>query len=239
MSAVDITLFQDEAALIGATVADLTTRLQSALSQRGRASLMLSGGSSPKPVYEALAQQPIAWDGVGISLVDERWVPPGVPGSNADFVQACFAGTPAERAHFVPLYNGHDDAASGVESAEQALSTVARPFDICVMGMGLDGHTASWFPHSRGLEAALRRDNLATLCSIDATGCAVAGDHTDRMTLTYAAVAASRHVCLLLNTAEKLDVFRQSLEGDVTDRPVASLAQLGSRLSVHAVENAS
>lgn len=236
MSDLDLKLFKDKAALVQAATTHLSTVLDDALKARGRASAMLSGGSSPKPIYAALAKEPLAWNGVGISLVDERWVPRGAPGSNADFIQDCFAGTAAESAFFVPLYNGDTSPMAGLAAAEQALALIAQPFDLCVLGMGMDGHTASWFPQSRGLEAALNPKNIATLAAIDASGCAVAGEHTDRITLTLSAVAASRKIILLLPSAEKLAVFKSASEKDVREAPVKSLHALGNRLTVYALE---
>lgn len=233
----DIRLFPDKAALIGAATAHLSAALDEALEARGRASAMLSGGSSPKPIYEALATATLAWNGVGISLVDERWVPSGVAGSNADFIRDCFAGTSADKAFFVPLYNNHASPAAGVAAAEQALALIAQPFDLCVLGMGMDGHTASWFPHSGGLEASLDPENRATLAAIDATGCEVAGEHTDRITLTFSAVAASRNIILLLPSAEKLAVFKAAAHKDIVEAPVKALHALEGRLTVYALEN--
>lgn len=236
MRKVDIKRFGDKAALIDAATAHLAAVLREALETRGRASAMLSGGSSPKPIYEALAQEPLAWKGVGISLVDERWVPSGAEGSNADFIQDCFAGTPAEPSFFVPLYNGDASPKAGLGAAEQALALIAQPFDLCVLGMGLDGHTASWFPYSGGLVAALDPENQATLAAIDASGCEVAGAHTDRITLTYSAVAASRNIVLILPSSEKLAVFKAAAKKDVLEAPVKALRALGDRLTVYALE---
>lgn len=236
MASMDIRLFKDKSALVDAATAHLSAVLDDALKARGRASAVLSGGSSPKPIYEALAQAPLAWNGVGISLVDERWVPRGTAGSNADFIQACFAGTEAEKAFFVPLYNGDTSPETGLAAAEQALALIAQPFDLCVLGMGMDGHTASWFPYSGGLVAALDRDNTATLAAIDAAGCAVAGDHTDRITLTLSAVTASRNIILLLPSAEKLSVFKAAAKKDPLEAPVKCLHALGDRLTVYALE---
>ncbi|WP_298912007.1 6-phosphogluconolactonase [uncultured Algimonas sp.] len=228
--------FSDLDDLVHAATAHLSGTLAKALDARGRASLMLSGGSSPEPVYRRLAQEPLAWDGVGVGLVDERWVPRGHPASNADFVQNCFEDSPADRALFVPLHNGHERAAEGLEAAEQALALLAQPFDICVMGMGLDGHTASWFPRSMGLDAALDADGDARVAAVDARGCEGAGEITQRMTLTFAAVAAARHTVLLLSSWEKLDVFRAAADLDVRDAPVKALLSLGDRLTVFALE---
>lgn len=236
MNNMDIRLFKDKAALVEAATIHLSSVLEGALTARGRASAMLSGGSSPKPIYEALAKTPLAWDGVGISLVDERWVPSGAVGSNADFIQNCFAGTEAEKAFFVPLYNGDASPEAGLVAAEQALALIAQPFDLCVLGMGMDGHTASWFPYSGGLVSALDSENIATLAAIDATGCEVAGDHTDRITLTFSAVAASENIILLLPSAEKLSVFKAAAKKDLFEAPVKSLHGLGDRLTVYALE---
>lgn len=236
MTDMAIKLFSDKAALVTAATAHLSSVLDEALNARGRASAVLSGGSSPKPIYEALANAPLAWNGVGISLVDERWVPSGADGSNADFIQDCFAGTEAEASLFVPLYNGDASAKDGLAGAEQALALIAQPFDLCVLGMGMDGHTASWFPHSGGLEAALDPENLASLAAIDASGSAVAGDHTDRITLTLSAVAASRNIVLLLPSAEKLAVFNAAANKEILSAPVKALHMLGDRVTVYALE---
>ena len=229
-------LSSDADALADAAAAMFAGVLGEALDASGRASLALSGGSSPKPTYQRLAQAPLAWNGVGVSLVDERWVPSGAAGSNADFIRDCFAGTPAERAHFIPLYNGHDTAADGVEAAEQALALLKQPFDLCVLGMGSDGHTASWFPHSEGLDTALDPDNPATLCAIRAKPSEVTGPLTERITLTYAAVAQARHVVLMLPSGEKLAVFRDAMSKPMNEAPVAALGRLGDRLQVFGVE---
>lgn len=236
MTDMAIKLFTNKAALVSAATAHLSSVLDDALAARGRASAVLSGGSSPKPIYDALANAPLAWNGVGISLVDERWVPSGTVGSNADFIQDCFAGTAAEASLFVPLYNGDASAKDGLAGAEQALALIAQPFDLCVLGMGMDGHTASWFPHGGGLEAALDPENSATLAAIDATGCAVAGDHTDRITVTLSAVAASRNIVLLLPSAEKLAVFNAAANKDILSAPVKALHMLGDRVTVYALE---
>lgn len=236
MPSMDIKLFKDKAALVKAATTHLSTVLTDALEARGRASAMLSGGSSPKPIYEALANTPLAWNGVGISLVDERWVPSGATGSNAGFIQDCFADTPAESAFFVPLYNDDKSPTAGLAAAEQALALIAQPFDLCVLGMGMDGHTASWFPNSGGLGAALDMENTDTLAAIDATGCEVAGEHTDRITLTLSAVAASRNIILLLPSAEKLSVFKAAAKKDIFEAPVKALHALKDRLTVYALE---
>lgn len=228
--------FDDKDALVLAATEFLSTTLNDALDARGRASLMLSGGSSPEPIYRALAKEPLAWKGVGISLVDERWVPSGHSASNADFIKSCLTDSPAAGAHFIPLYNGHATAEEGLEAATQALASLAQPFDVCVLGMGLDGHTASWFPNSKGLEAALDENNSDILGAVDATGCGGAGSNPERITLTLSAVKAARSSLLLLSSPEKTKVYLEALRKSEYEAPVKSLSRLGDKLTIFAME---
>jgi 6-phosphogluconolactonase len=239
MSDLDLRRFTDKAALITAVTDYLETCLSGALDARGRASLMLSGGSSPAPIYKTLAQRHLPWDGVGISLVDERWVPSGHAASNADFIQSCLTDSPAMKAHFVPLYNGHEMATDGVPAATQALALMAQPFDVCVLGMGMDAHTASWFRETADIETLLSDDNPHILAAVDASGCDGAGLITERITLTYSAIKAARHSVLFLSNPEKLAVFETALTKAPQEAPVSALTGLGNRLTIFALETSS
>lgn len=214
-------------------------RLRIALDQRGRASLALSGGSSPRLMYERLGDKPLAWDGVGVTLVDERWVARGEAGSNADFIQDCFANRPAKRSHFVPLFNGHDTPAAGLSPAEQAVAGIAQPLDVCVMGMGSDGHTASWFPNGPGLMDYLDADNPRALCAPDASGQSGSSGFSARISLTFSAIAKSRLVILLLPSQEKNDAFQLFEAKSEFEAPVNALRQLGDKLHIFTVSKPS
>ena len=213
----------------------ISERLALGLEKRGRASLALSGGSSPQRTHEILGDIPLAWESIGVSLVDERWVPPGEEGSNADFIRKCFEGRPAARAHFVPLYNGHDTPADGLDAAEQAIASLCQPYDVCILGMGMDGHTASWFPYGPDLAETLSPGNPNRLCAIDATGQAGAGGYPDRLSLTFSAIAAAQACVLLLPTAEKFEKFSSVFFEKVESAPVSALSRLEARLHVFAV----
>jgi len=120
--------------------------LREAIKMRGQASLMVSGGRSPKPLYELLSKIDLDWSKVTISLVDERWVEPGQIGSNEDFIRQTLIQNQAAKANFFGLKTRHDFVEAGLETAETRFENLKLPFDICVMGMGSDAHTASWFP---------------------------------------------------------------------------------------------
>lgn len=208
--------------------------LKEAIKVRGQASLMVSGGSSPKPVYSSLSKADLDWSRVTISLVDERWVDSGQTGSNEDFIRENLLQNEASDATFFGLKTTHETVAEGLSEAESRFANIAQPFDVCVMGMGGDMHTASWFPNSVGLEEALSPENQNILCAIDATGCPVAGDHPDRISLTLPAVISAHAVILFIPGAEKRAVFDSAFDKELYDAPVKALQQAGAKLHIFA-----
>ena len=217
--------------VVGAAAA-IESVLRQDLKTRGQASLMVSGGSSPKPVYAQLSKAQLNWSKVTISLVDERWVDSGEPGSNEDFIRTNLIQNEAKHANFFGLKTSHPTVAEGLAEAEARFEKIAKPFDVCVMGMGGDAHTASWFPNSKGLENALSSNNEDILCEIDATGCPVAGDHPSRISLTLSAVLSSHTIILFIPSAEKRAVFASAGDRPVLDAPVKALLQAGDKLHV-------
>jgi len=219
---------------VAAAANAIEAALRDALAQRGKASLMVSGGSSPKPVYETLSKADLDWKNVSISLVDERWVNPGEAGSNEDFIRTALIKNKAASAQFIGLKTSAQTVQSGLSDVEARLNDFATPFDVCVMGMGTDGHTASWFPNASGLNEALSSENNNTLCYVNAVGCCVAGDHTDRISLTLSAVLAARHILLFIPGEQKRAVFDAAAEKPLFDAPVQALTHAGHKLHVFA-----
>ena len=206
--------------------------VKKAVKVKGAASLMLSGGSSPRPVYEALSGMNLPWDKVTIGLVDDRWIDRGEAGSNETFLDETLLKGAAQKAKFIGLKTRDINPSAGVKASETQISAIPQPFDVCVMGMGLDGHTASWFPNSKGLRRALDPNNSDRVIAIDARGCSVACDHPDRISLTLSAVMASKQIILMIPGAGKSDVFKQSALKSVYDAPVKALRAAGNRLTV-------
>lgn len=215
-----------------AACAFICGKLQAAIKARGRASLMVSGGSSPKPLFAALSAQDIAWEKVTISLVDERWVEPGEAGSNETFIKEHLLIGRAAEASFISLKSAHKTVEAGLEVIEARFANIPRPFDVCVMGMGLDGHTASWFPNAKGREAAMAADNNARFGYVDAAGCEGAGDFTDRITLTLTAVMDSGSLVLFIPGEPKSKLFASLPKDTFHSAPVAALKLAGERLAV-------
>ena len=166
---------------------------------------------------------------MSLALVDERWVPPGDPDSNATLVRATLLDGRAAAATLEPLVMPDGTLDDAVRGANRR----ARFASAALLGMGPDGHTASLFPKARGLREAL--DARADYVSVDAAGCAGAGPWPLRISLTPHGLAKARRRVLLVRGAAKRALLEQALGGDdVEALPVRALFALpGDALQIH------
>ena len=234
MSAVKEQFYQDRDSLVTSLADKLAAVLENAIADRGEACLLVSGGSTPKPVYRALASRPLDWSKVTVALVDERWVDADHPASNEQFIRQNLLIDAAAEAKFVAMKTAAATAQLGLEECLCRYQGLPAQPDLCLLGMGPDGHTASLFPHATGLDAGLA--NGADRCvAITARQSDVTGVHTERMSLSAAAILGCRHIVLLITGEEKLAVYRQALSGpDALEMPVrAVLRQTQTPVSVY------
>lgn len=217
-----------------AYAADFIARaLDTALQDAPVASLMVSGGSSPGETYARLSGTGIAWERVIVGLVDERWVGPEAAASNERLVRDTLLRGKAGAAGFVPMKTAANQSGEALTDRNLAYLPHCSPVDVMLLGMGEDGHTASWFPGSAGLTEAMSSSPETVVASIDATGCPVAGEHTDRMTLTGSAVGKAKAAVLLIFGDSKRSVFEDALGKPPMDRPIRHAVDiLGPRLTV-------
>lgn len=209
----------------------IVTQLKSALDKNGVASLMVSGGSTPGPVYSQISHFDLPWENITIGLVDERWVDEDDTGSNARLVRNTLLQNKASSANFIPMKTSASTPQKGQINVEANHKNIPSPFSVVVLGMGGDGHTASWFPKAEGLEAALSLDNTNMVQAITAPQTQVTGAYLDRMTLTRHALDTCDFALLLITGTEKQKVFKAALAGD--DYPIRSaIDTLGERLHV-------
>lgn len=207
--------------------------LEAAIEESGRASFLVSGGSTPVPLFDLLATKELAWGRVTVGLVDERWVSPVDAGSNERLVRHHLLTGRAGAAGFVPMKTDAPTASNAVADREMAYRPHCDPIDLIVLGMGNDGHTASWFPGSKGLRDAMQAEEDRVVAAIDATGCPVAGSLPHRLTLTGSAIIDSDAAILLLFGVEKREVFEAALKSDPAETPIRfAVDGLGPRLTV-------
>jgi 6-phosphogluconolactonase len=211
-------------------IADRTAdALRKDLGASGRARLLLSGGSTPAPVYRTLARHGLDWSRVTLALVDERWLPPGDADSNAQLVRDTLLDGPPAAARFEPILMPDRN----LDEAVRAANRTAGPASAALLGMGPDGHTASLFPGASGLAQSLASN--ADYVSIDAAGCSGAGAWPLRISLTPAGLARARTRLLLVRGAGKRALLEPPQAGnDPLEHPVRALFALpGAPLQIH------
>lgn len=217
-------MFDSRESMLAALQEDCVAALQSGLDERGKAAFLVSGGSSPAPLYQRLSQIALDWANIEVALVDERWVEPGHAKSNQTFVEKNLLQHQAAQAPFTGMKNSGAKATEGLAECEQAFDALPKPFDITILGMGPDGHTASLFPYAEGLEEALATDSLCA--AIEAHQSEVTGEFTERMTLSLAGLLQTKRLVLLITGEEKLNALRAAQEGkEVAQMPIRAVLQ--------------
>jgi 6-phosphogluconolactonase len=194
--------FTDCNAQAAALAERVAVQLRSAVTERGKALLAVSGGSTPKDFFAQLSQQPLDWTKVEVTLVDERWVPDSDERSNARLVKTTLLQGAAAAATFVPLYNDAPTPEAGLAATDARIDALSLPFDVVVLGMGDDGHTASFFPGGDHLAEALDLDGRARVLTMRAPG---AGE--SRITLSLPTLLETRALYLLIMGEKKRDLL--------------------------------
>ena len=216
--------FETKEAYNSALGEDLAVCLAQGIEQDGRAVLMVSGGSSPAPAYRYLSGLELGWENIDIAMVDERWVDENHEKSNEAFIKSTLLQDKAANANLITMKNSEASAAAGQVTCQKAYASLKQNFDVTILGMGPDGHTASLFPHAEGLDNALSTSDL--VAAIEAIKSDVTGDITERMTLTLQAILQSKVIKLLISGEEKLAVYKEAKSGgDVADMPLRAVLQ--------------
>jgi 6-phosphogluconolactonase len=203
------------------TLADETAALlTAAIAARGRATMALPGGRTPTPFLTALGRRDVDWSRVTATLVDDRWLPPDSPDSNAATLRATLlAAAPAIR--FIPLYTGAETPEEGEAACAEALRVLDGPFDLMVTGMGEDGHVASLFPDAPALASAW--EGTAPCRAMRSP----TAPHP-RMTLTLPRLLDSRRIVVLITGGAKRAVLEQARAAGPEDAmPVRALLRRG------------
>jgi 6-phosphogluconolactonase len=216
--------YDDGEALAEALAARVAGQLRAGLVGRGAAVLAVSGGSTPKRFFERLSQQPLDWASVAVTLVDERWVPESSERSNARLVKAHLLQHAAAAARFVPLYAEAPTPEAAMPALRARVATLPAPFDAVVLGMGGDGHTASFFPGGDRLAEALDRKGAARVLPMRAPG---AGE--PRITFTLPALLDSHALFLHIEGEAKRAVLDAACAPGST-LPVAAVLRAAPQL---------
>lgn len=189
----------------------LADTAQQAIQKNGRFVVSLAGGSTPKKMYELLAESPFAdtidWSKCYIIWGDERCVPETSPDSNSRMAKEAWLNKvdiPAEQ--ILPM-DGTLPPAEGAQQYEATLKALLGEngqLDLCLLGMGDDGHTASLFPHTKVLDVTDQWVSEVYVEKLDSW----------RLTLTAPFIRNSASIAFLVSGAKKADALQQVLKGD-------------------------
>ncbi|WP_353930316.1 6-phosphogluconolactonase [Okeanomitos corallinicola TIOX110] len=200
-----VEILPDLPALVARGLDLILSKLATAIQERGQFSIALSGGSTPKPLYEAIGNQNLPWDKIHVFWGDERYVPADHPDSNELMARRAWldrVAIPAANIHAVPTLSGNPtvDAAEHEKHLQAFFGSAPGKFpqlDVVLLGMGDDAHTASLFPHTEALSVS---DRLVTVGNKDGN---------PRITFTYPFINAARSVIFLAAGANKRPALAQ------------------------------
>ena len=205
-SVAEAIVFADEGSLIAGAADFIAASAMEAIAARGSFAVALSGGNTPKPVYQRLASAAIDWARVHVFFSDERCVPPRDTRSNCHMARAALLDHVKIPAGNVHRMRGEDppEAAAEAYAADlrSALGDDGR-LDLVLLGLGQDAHTASLFP---GLAAVTETERTVMASYVEYVG-------MWRLTMTPPAINAARRVAFLVSGADKAGVLHRVLHG--------------------------
>ncbi|MGY6529292.1 MAG: 6-phosphogluconolactonase [Cyanobacterium sp.] len=213
----EVKVFPSKSALIASAQEFIIDKIQDTITKKGICTIALAGGSTPKPIYEAIALRELSWDKIHVFWGDERYVPPTHPDSNQKMSKEAWldkVNIPPQNIHPMPTTGTnpqgdaqkHDQEIRDFFNAPQGFPS----FDIILLGMGDDGHTASLFPHTKALE---NTENLVTV-----------GNKEESLRLTFTAplINASHCVIFLVSGSNKQNALQQVFSEDCNPKAYPS-----------------
>ena len=180
--------------------------LTQSIAENGCASIAVSGGRSPIGLFEELSKINLDWSKVELTLVDERWVNAENEDSNELLVRKHLIKNKATQVKFFPIKNSAKSAEEGQILHEQILQQVKLPFDVIILGMGDDGHTASLFPCCKELGQAMDPDSQQK-CIVTKPK----NDPYERISLTFSTISKVKNLILQMRGSSKLRTFELAM----------------------------
>lgn len=211
--------FETREQLAETLAAEVAETLRTAIADGGAATLAVSGGSTPKMFFHALSRQQLDWESVTVTLVDERWVPDSEERSNARLVNENLLWNEAAAATFAPLYVGASAPEGALHEVQEMVSGLSGPLTVAILGMGDDGHTASFFPGGDRLEDAIDPAGKALVLPMRADAAI-----EPRITLTLPVLLAATKLVLHVEGEKKKAVLDKALSGeDALEMPIRAV----------------
>lgn len=193
--------------------------LNAAIVAKGSASIAFSGGSTPKKLFQSLSKRDdVNWEKVIVTLVDERWVNESSDRANAKLLKDNLLQGGVAKAKFLPLFSGGESPdADAIARTNATLNGATLPLDVAILGMGGDGHTASFFPGGDNLSAALVESGPTIAMQAP-------GADEPRITLTLPVLLDAKFLALHIEGEGKAETLKKAMgEGAVEDMPIRAV----------------
>jgi 6-phosphogluconolactonase len=229
----EVRIADNPGALADITAQEVVAVARAAVAARGRFAVALAGGSTPSAAYRRLAEPPLAeqmpWDRTLVFFGDERCVPPDHPDSNYRMAHTTLLSRvtiPPERVFRIAGESADSDAAAAEYARTLAEALGVRRggvprLDLVLLGLGIDGHTASLFPGSPVLKETFR-----TVAAVHAAAASI----PERITLTYPTLNAAACVIYQVSGSEKAKIVKLSLGERASGVPAAMVRPTAGRL---------
>lgn len=215
--------FADAERLAEGLAAAIADGLRSAVAENGVAVFGASGGSTPFPAYRRLAAMPLPWTSLKVVIVDERWVPPGDPDHNETRIRASLLANAGDKARMLGLWSEAPTVQAAASLADARVAQLARPLDVTLLGMGLDGHIASLFANGDTYAQAIDPDCPYHVMALTPAHGSASPSHA-RLSLTLPFLLRSRRILLAITGEEKRRLVQHAMtDGDPAQLPVAGL----------------
>ncbi len=211
-------IFTDKTKLELELAEEISQKLDLELKNKGEANLLVSGGSTPKKLYEILSNKKIDWKNVSIGLIDERFVATNTEESNELLIKNTLLKNKAADAKFIGLIFNINDYKENLNITISKHKPFYKSITCSILGMGSDGHTASLFPN---FEEVYTDDSIygdKMIINTKATS-----EPSKRISYTKAKILSSKHLFLYFNGKEKLDVFNSAKKNkNASIRPISA-----------------
>lgn len=209
--------FPDRDSMYGCAAGVIIDCLQRSLVEKQRVTMIASGGNTPKSLYACLSKVELPWHRITIIPADERWTDPASDQSNEFLIRSNLLINHAAEAKFIGLKADRFSVEQAISNCEEVLAPLDTPYDVVLLGMGDDGHTASLFPGADSLQAALDMKNTRKVMSLVPEPLP---EHAPfaRITMTLPAILNSRRLVLLITGESKLATYNAALAGDSIEK---------------------
>jgi 6-phosphogluconolactonase len=215
---VEIKKYKSRYKLVDELSTNIILMLKQGIGERDAGSMLLSGGSTPGPLYEKMSNRNLDWQKIWFAPTDERWVEPDHVDSNEKMIRNTLLVNNAKTANYIGLKVDGDSPVSCAPAVEEKLKKIPMPFDVVLLGMGEDGHFASLFPYLDDTKKAMNL-NGASLCSAIRRE----GVEHDRVTMSYKAILSAKNIIVLFYGKTKLAVFEQAAKKANDQLPISHL----------------